>query len=259
MRIPRLASVASTATHLTISVVGVAAFLAPFWQADGSGSHTAHAPFMTAALIALSLIAMMLDAQHAGLGVKQIALLGVLAAMNSALRFAEIALPGPGGFTPIFLLVICGGFSYGPRFGFLLGALSLLVSALVTAGVGPWLPFQMYTAGWMGLCAGLLARALPQGIERGANLMLIAFGFAWGFVYGFIMNLWSWPYTLDHAAITGPWDVLQRYVSYYVATSLIWDIFGAIGNAALIALFGPPTVRAMQRFRTRLTFQVVSP
>ena len=46
---------------------------------------------------------------------------------------------------------------------FLLGVLTLLVSAILTGGVGPWLPYQMFTAGWVGLSAPLcrpVARAL---------------------------------------------------------------------------------------------------
>jgi len=253
---------ASTILYVVISTAGVTAFLAPFWTTADGGAPGADAPLMTALLITFALIAMLLDAQSAELGVKQIAMLGVLAAINSALRFAEVALPGPGGFTPIFLLILCGGFAYGPRFGFLLGALSLLASAMVTAGVGPWLPFQMFTAGWMGLSAGWLG-ALDTGasvhLSRRAHATLIAFGTAWGFAYGAIMNLWSWPYTLDHAALSGPLDVLRRYAAYYVATSALWDLFGALGNALLLALFAPATLRALLRLRARMTFEVAIP
>jgi energy-coupling factor transport system substrate-specific component len=249
----------STVTHLTISLVGIAAFLHPFWSAGQHDAQRPDAPIMAAGLITLSLVAMLLDAQRASLGVKQIALLGILSAMNAALRFAETALPGPGGFTPLFLLIICGGYAYGPRFGFLLGLLSLLASAIVTAGIGPWLPFQMYTAGWMGLSAGWLAMILRDKFDRREHIVITAFGFAWGFGYGAIMNLWSWPYTLDPAALGSPAAVLQRYAAYYAATSAVWDLFGAFGNAVLIALFAPAAVRALQRFRSRLTFRIAVP
>ena len=75
--------------------------------------------------------------------------------MNSTLRFAEAAIPGPGGFSPIFLLIVLGGYVYGARFGFLLGALTILVSGMLTGGVGPWMPYQMFVAGWTGMAAPL--------------------------------------------------------------------------------------------------------
>ena len=53
------------------------------------------------------------------------------------------------------------GYIFGARFGFLLGVMTLLVSALLTGGVGPWLPYQMFTAGWIGLTSGWLPR-LPD-------------------------------------------------------------------------------------------------
>lgn len=258
----RLTNAASVATYIAISVIGITAFLSPFWTVNyaadrSAGAHAADAPLMTAALIALALIAMMLDAQQVGLGVKQIATLGVLAAINSALRFAEVALPGPGGFTPIFLVIICGGFAFGPRFGFLLGALSLFTSAIATAGVGPWLPFQMYTAGWMGLSAGwlgALSNKQTLHVSKRMHVAIIFFGAAWGFAYGAIMNLWSWPFTTVRLPTDDVFVILDRYAAYYATTSFVWDLYGAAGNALLLTLFAPAAVRAMRRFRQRLTF-----
>jgi energy-coupling factor transport system substrate-specific component len=161
---------------------------------------------------------------------KRIAVLGVLCAINAALRLMETALlPLPGGFSPMFLLIILSGYAYGARFGFLLGAFSLLTSALATGGVGPWLPFQMFGAGWVGLTAGWVAdfgfwildfrfwildfrlrittgtdRRPPSALRPPASnfqpptskldlALLLPFGLAWGFLYGAILNLYSWP------------------------------------------------------------------
>ena len=49
-------------------------------------------------------------------------------------------------------------------------------------------------------------------------------------------------------------QTLQRYAVFYVATSAGWDVFGAIGNAVFILLFGMPTLRTLQRFKGRFTF-----
>ena len=62
---------------------------------------------------------------------------------------------GVGGFSPIFFLVLVAGYEFGASYGFLVGAFSLLVSALVTGGIGPWLPYETFAVGWMGAAAGL--------------------------------------------------------------------------------------------------------
>ena len=69
-----------------------------------------------------------------------LAILGVLSAVNAILRGVSA---GTGGVELVFFLLILAGRVFGPGFGFVLGCTSLFASALMTAGVGPWLPFQM--------------------------------------------------------------------------------------------------------------------
>jgi energy-coupling factor transport system substrate-specific component len=192
---------------------------------------------------------------------KIIALIGVLVAINSTLRFIEVAIPGPGGFSPIFFLIILTGYVFGSRIGFLMGALTLLVSAFATGGVGPWLPSQTFAAGWVGMSAGLLAlpvRYLKLGgkVELG---ILVVFGSMWGILFGIIMNLWSWPFLIGPADQywapgTGLMDTIQRYGTFYLVTSLIWDLGRSVGNALMLILFGIPTIRLLLRFKKRFLF-----
>jgi energy-coupling factor transport system substrate-specific component len=234
-------------------------------------------PVMMTLLLGLCVVVLLAEAQGQTLSTRLVALLGVLVALNSALRFLETAIPGPGGFSPMFFLIILVGYVFGGRVGFLMGALTLLVSALVTGGVGPWLPGQMFTAGWVGMSTPLLrplVRAVQRGLDRlrrGSSfagkragltaevLALAAFGVFWGFLYGGLMNLWEWPF------IAGPqnqsWtsgmsmlDGLRRYAAYYLVTSLVWDLAGAAGNLLLMLVFGAPALRALKRFRQRFTF-----
>lgn len=241
-------------TYVLASIVGVASFTRPFWSPTADDAQSI-APAFVVALVLLCLIAMLFDAQTRRLNTKSIALLGVIVALNSALRFIEVSLPGPGGFTPVFFLIILCGATFGPRFGFLTGAMTLLVSGFVTAGVGPWLPFQMFTAGWMGLSAGWFGALIRRLPTRRYVAGLSIFGALWGFVYGAIMNLWSWPYTLPAAQRLATFDdLLARYAAYYVTTSLVWDLFGALGNALLLALFGAAALRTLRRFKGRFEF-----
>ncbi|MBC8161465.1 MAG: ECF transporter S component [Roseiflexaceae bacterium] len=257
----------SGAIYLLSSAIGVMAFLAPFFtplvqQDSGQQAGAATAPLLLSALVGLCFLALLFEVQGEMLGAKAVALLGILVAINAALRFAEVAVPGPGGFTPIFVLILLSGYVFGGKFGFLMGTMTLLVSALITGGVGPWLPYQMFAAGWAGLSAPLLwplARLLRLEGRMGEVVLLAGFGALWGFAYGAIMNLWFWPFTIGPAVQS--WtpgisaaETLQRYLAFYLLTSFVWDALGAVGNSLLILLFGAPIVRTLRRFHARLTF-----
>ena len=75
----------------------------------------------------------------------------------------------PGGGSGIFFLVVLAGAAFGPRFGLLLGLCAMAVSAIVTGGIGPWLPFQMLALGWMGGGAGLRRPGDGAGSTRGSR------------------------------------------------------------------------------------------
>jgi energy-coupling factor transport system substrate-specific component len=146
--------------------------------------------------------------------------------------------------------------------GFLMGALTLLASALITGGVGPWLPYQMFTAGWIGLSAPLcrpLARLIAGEGKWREVVILALFGGIWGLLYGAIMNIWFWPFVANPIGQSwepgiGIGDILQRYALFYLATSLLWDAMRLAGNMALILAFGLPVLRALRRFHRRFTF-----
>lgn len=259
---------AAWAVYGLTSLLGIVAFLYPFWlpavqQTHQAGmAHAQDAPLLLSVLVGLCFAVLLLEVQSEAMSAKTVALLGVLVAMNSVLRFADVALPGPGGFSPIFLLIGVGGYVFGARMGFLLGALTLFVSALITGGVGPWLPYQMLTAGWMGMAAPLLrplARAGGWAGRWGEVALLAAFSGLWGLLYGVVMNLWFWPFVAGSADLywtpgIGVSEIVRRYAAFYVATSLVWDAVRLAGNVALMLAFGGPLLRLLRRFAQRFTF-----
>ena len=258
----------SILTYSLTTGVGIAAFLYPFWlpalaqSADQQMAHDGDSALMLTLLVGLCLAVLLLEVQSQGVSAKAVALLGVLVAINAVLRFAEAAVPGPGGFSPIFPLIILGGYVLGARFGFLLGVLTLLVSAILTGGVGPWLPYQMFTAGWVGLSAPLcrpLVKWLGGPRSKGEIAVLAVFGGYWGLLYGAIMNIWFWPFALGPAQMywqpgVGPLETLQRYLVFYAVTSLLWDLGRMVGNMLLIALAAPAVLRVLRRFQLRFAF-----
>lgn len=249
--------------------IGILAFLYPFFSTPAqqgtrtAAGHINDAPLLLTTLIAICFVALLVEVQGQAVSAKFVALLGVLVSINSVLRFFEVAIPGPGGFSLIFFLIVLTGYVFGGRFGFLMGALTLVVSALVTGGVGPWLPGQMFAAGWIGLSAPLcrpLVRTFGWEDARGEIIVLAMFSAFWGLIYGAIMNLWFWPFVAGPeqqywAPGVGLMETLRRYIVFYTVTSFWWDIMRAAGLVALILLFGRPTVRTLRRFYRRFAFE----
>ena|GEM_PF-11355 len=229
------------------SLVGCGVLAAPLWPGGGAvAARAAGVPVLLGGIVLLCFAAAALEA-GVGLGPKAVAMLGALVAFNSVLRFVEVIVPGPGEFSPIFALVILAGFAYGARFGFLTGALTLIVSALITGGVGPWLPYQMLAAGWVGLSAGWLPGAGGGRVPSRSTVWALAvFGALWGIGYGVILTLWDWQFR-EIGAAGPPVDAWRRFAVFYLATSLPFDAFRAAGNAALVAVAGGPTLTLLGR------------
>jgi len=245
------------------SGLGLLAFLYPFLlplvhqQLDASRSLVV--PLLFALLAAACLALLHAEVQPSSgspTRSRLVALLGVLVAFNAALRLVPSLL----GASPIFLLILLTGYCFGARLGFLMGSLTLLLSALITGGVGPWLPYQMLAAGWVGMTAGWIPRL--RGWPE--LLTLAAFGAVWGFLFGALMNLWFWPFAapgLDHP-VGLYWhpslsveETLRAYARFYVATSLAFDGTRALGNAALVLFLGRPVIAVLDRYRERVTWQ----
>ena len=243
-------------------VLGLGAFLYPFFLASvpssGMMAHATDAPLVFVLLLVLSLAVVFASLTSRQMTSKMVAVLGILTALSAVLR----AVPGPVGFNAIFLLPILAGYCYGPTFGFLLGVLSLLVSALIGGGVGPWLPYQMFSTGWVGMLSGWLPE-FPRH-RRWEPVMLAVWGAILGLIFGAIMNVWFWPFLASGVQGNTTWQpgmslwpTLRNYLAFYLATSLWWDMGRAIGNGVLLLLFGAPILRVMRRFRSRFRFDVV--
>ena len=244
---------------LLASLIGAGALVYPFVLGEirqaGMDAHQEDALAVMATLTVLCLAALLVEMTSGQMSARAVAAMGVLLAINAALRLTETTLIAlPGGFSPIFSLIILCGYVFGARFGFIYGALSLLISGLVTGGVGPWLPYQMLASGWIGLGAASLRPLGRRGMPEAPLLAL--YGLVWGFVYGAILNLYFWPYLIGAAG--GGWEpgldpeqLLKRYAVFYGVTSLAWDAARAGGNFLLLVTFGSPVLRVLQRFQRR--------
>ena len=245
--------VRSSVALAAVTLLGIAAFLWPIVDPSLLGTHSSDAPWLFVSLLPLALAVLYAELSDGVLDAKAVAVLGILAGVDAALR----PLSGGGsGFTFVYLLIVCGGRVFGRGFGFCLGSLTLFASALLTAGVGPWLPFQMIAAGWVGLGAG----CLPRLRGRAEVLMLAAYAGVAALVYGALLNLSFWPFAryypqqiafLPHASVA---TNLLHWWRFDLTTSLGFDVPAAVGNVILVTLFAAPVLIALRRVARRVAF-----
>lgn len=247
-----------TAIALAVaSAGGLLMFCWPlFVQVSGSGGgHTAEAPFAFVLVLPVLVGIVLASFSEGGMDARALALLGVLSAVNAALRPLGA---GIAGIETVFFVLVLAGRVFGPGFGFVLGCTSMFASALLTAGVGPWLPFQMLASAWIGLGAGLLPRRVSG---RAEICMLVGYGIFAAYAFGMLMNLWFWPFAVGAGTSVsfvpggGLAENLHRFFVYSVTSSALgWDTGRAITNAVAIVVFGPAVLATLRRASRRATF-----
>ncbi len=244
----KLNKVLATATLTMATIASLLMFSWPLLVAAQSTNEALLAQSVFMGLMPVILVVVLVEVSSGGIGSKQLAVLGVLIALNAVIRVLGA---GTAGIETAFFLIIIGAFVFGSGFGFILGSSSLLVSALLIGGIGPWLPFQMMAAGLVGIGAGLLPKAKARWLQI---LLLMAYAILASYAYGALMTMWNWPFLAgsDGALAYVPGatiaDNLMRFLQYELVTGgLVWDTGRAVTTATLIALTGPALLATLRR------------
>jgi energy-coupling factor transport system substrate-specific component len=232
-------------------VLGIAAFCWPLIVDPGAAlARGADAPLTFALLLPLALAVVLAEVSEGGMDAKAVAMLGVLSALGAAVRAVGA---GTAGIETVFFLIILAGRVFGPGFGWVLGNTTLFASALLTGGIGPWLPYQMLGAAWVGMLAGLL----PRASGRVELVLLAVYGTVSSLAYGMLLNLSFWPFAIGTGTAVSfvpgdpVMDNLARLVTFSLATSLGWDIGRAITTVVLILATGTVLLRVFRRAARR--------
>jgi energy-coupling factor transport system substrate-specific component len=234
------------------SLIALAGFVWPFFYVGNL-----HWIFVLA--IAASAFLLISEVGIGSIDAKSIALLGVMSAFITLLRPLGA---GAAGLEPIWFALIIAARVFGPSWGFLLGVTSMTTSALLTGGVGPWLAYQVFAAGWIGLLAGSLPQKFRGKLIRGAaeKVLLILIGILASFAFGLLMDLQFWPWVLGSTTqlsyIPGGAvsENLSRFITFHFASSMAWDIPRAILTSVLIALTATPFLSALRRTYFKAAF-----
>ena len=242
------------------SVAGLMMFVWPLLLVPDPDAAQVTPPFLFLALLPVLVLVVLVELTEGGMDAKTLAMLGVLTAVNAALRTLGAGL---AGVELVFFLLILAGRAFGAGFGFVLGCTSLFASALLTSGVGPWLPYQMLCAAWIGLGAGLLPKKVHG---RGEIVMLVVYGIFCAYGFGLLMNLSSWPFvlgievsgyegSLSFVPGASPAENLQKFLVYTLLTSTGgWDTGRAITNSVAIVVLGPAVLATLRRAARKASF-----
>ena len=109
---------------LLLFLVGVAYVVAPLFYSD-SQFNSVNWGLATTIFAIWIILAIFFEFESKALGSKEIALVAMLGTISAVLRIPFVAIPSV---QPCSYLIICSGYVFGPIAGFMVGALTVIVS-----------------------------------------------------------------------------------------------------------------------------------
>ncbi len=168
---------------------------------------------------------------------REIILIAVMTAIAVAGRAAFFMVPQ---FKPVIAIIIITGVCFGREAGFLVGALTALISNFYF-GMGPYTPWQMFCLGIIGFLAGILTQ---KGLLKKNRLHLCVYGaLSTLFIFGLIMDFSS--ILMWTSSIT--WELI---VATYIAGSM-FNVMHAFATVFFIFIFSKPMIEKLERVKVK--------
>ena len=164
------------------------------------------------------------------IGTRRLIIVAVMVALSVCGRFIPF-------FKPITALTAITALYLGGESGFLVGALSAVISNFYF-GQGPWTPFQMLAWGLIGLFAGIFSTPLKK-----SRLLLCAYGALSGVLFSFIMDIW-----------TVLWYNNTFVPSLYLTallTAVPYTVIYSISNVIFLWLLAKPIGEKLERVKIK--------
>lgn len=237
---------------LTITLFSVFAFFLPLLSS--SLAHSLHA-YIAPVSLGLVTILSITSFSYSQSRISSRACVSMIA-VTSALGVIGRLLDFPAGASGMFFVVIVTGYVFGPHMGQLIGMSSMMISAVITGAIGPWLGYQSIAMGIIGAAAGvahpLVASHMKKtySIGHGVFAALVIYAGFLGLVYGSIINWWSWPFldygsSLSFDSSTSLALNVNHYLDFYIRTSLWWDAWAFAGNVIAFIVCGRHIIYAL--------------
>lgn len=168
---------------------------------------------------------------------REITVTAVMIAIGVIGRAAFFMLPQ---FKPMTAVVIISGIALGGETGFVVGAMSALVSNMLV-GQGPWTPWQMFALGLIGFISGLIFN--DKNFER-KKLIVGIYGFFAAFViYGFILDTSSVTMTVYSMNF-------QTALSVYLA-GIPFNLIHGAATFIFLMIIGNSMIRKLSRIKKK--------
>ena len=168
---------------------------------------------------------------------REFVIIAVLCAIAIAGRSAFAMLPQ---IKPVVALIIIAGVSFGGESGFIVGAMTMLVSNIYF-GQGAWTPWQMFAAGLIGFLSGIV---FQKGLLNTTRAALSVYGFIVTIlIYGGIMNFST--VILTRAPIN------YGTLAAYYAQGLPMDIIHALSTFVILWFISEPMLEKLGRIKTK--------
>jgi energy-coupling factor transport system substrate-specific component len=224
---------------MLIFIIGAAVFTTPIFIPAFSGN-ILNWGLASTLIVILIILAFFFEFEAAAVSSKEIALIAMLGTISAVARVPFAAIPSV---QPCTFFIICSGYVFGPLAGFMVGAVTALVSNFFL-GQGPWTPYQMLAWGLAGISAAYFRRLKP------GRILFIIFGIIWGYLYGWIMNTWFW--------VSFSYPLTFKTFLIYQLSSIWFDTLHAVSNAVFLGLFGVKTIGILERFKKRFHWTTLS-
>ena len=137
-----------------------------------------HYAYITTAISLLTVLLFFLGFERKKVTTRRLVLCAVMTTLCVVGRFIPLL-------KPTSAITVISAIYLGPESGFLVGALSALISNFYF-GHGPWSPHQMFAWGIVGFIAGLLAKPLEK-----SRVALLIYGGASGILYSLLLDIWT--------------------------------------------------------------------
>ena len=186
--------------------------------------------FISLAVTLLSLLFFVTGFEKKKTGTRRLIITSIMTALSVTGRFIPF-------FKPVTALTVITGMHLGGEAGFLVGALSAVISNFYF-GQGPWTPFQMFAWGLLGLLAGLISEPL-----KSTRILLLLYGVFSGVAYSFLMDVWTVLW------YNGSFD-LSLYLTA-LATAVPYTILYSISNVVFLLIFSKPFGEKLERVKLK--------